>query len=71
VALSLLGVAGSAAAAVAVSWLTPVLIALSALLLGRSFYVLYVLKRGTGAVRVLTWLSAGFVICFWTWRWLL
>jgi hypothetical protein len=68
--LSLLGVAGSAWAAVAVGWLSPVLIALSLGLLGRSFYVLYVQKRGTTVVKVLTWLSAGFVVCFWTW-WLL
>jgi hypothetical protein len=63
-------VAGSAGAAVAVGWLSPVLVALSVGLLARSFYVLYVQKRGTRAVRVLTWLSATFVVCFWTW-WLL
>jgi hypothetical protein len=63
-------VAGSAWAAVAVGWLSPVLILLSIGLLARSFYVLYVLKRGTRTVRVLTWLSASFVVCFWTW-WLL
>jgi hypothetical protein len=63
-------VAGSAWAAVAVGWLSPVLIVLSIGLLGRSFYVLYVLKRGSKAVRVLTWLSACFVVCFWT-GWLL
>ena len=62
--------AGSAWAAVAVSWLSPVLIALSIGLLSRSFYILYVQKRGTKVVKVLTWLSAGFVFCFWTW-WLL
>jgi hypothetical protein len=64
-------VAGSAWAAVAVGWLSPVLILLSVGLLGRSFYVLYVLKRGSKAVTVLTWLSASFVVCFWTWRLLL
>jgi len=61
-------VAGSAWAAVAVGWLSPVLILLSIGLLSRSFYVLYVLKRGSRAVKVLTWLSAGFVVCFWTWQ---
>jgi hypothetical protein len=61
-------VAGSAWAAVAVGWLSPVLIALSIGLLGRSFYALYVQKRGTRVARVLTWLSAGFVVCFWTWQ---
>ena len=63
--------AGSAWAAVAVGWLSPVLILLSVGLLARSFYVLYVQKRGTRAVRVLTWLSATFVVCFWTWQLLL
>jgi hypothetical protein len=63
-------VAGSAAAAVAARWLSPFLIGLSVLLLGRSFYVLYVKKRGSGVVKVITWLSAGFVVCFWSW-WLL
>ena len=62
--------AGSAWAAVAVGWLSPVLIVLSVGLIGRSFYVLYVLKRGSTAVKVLTWLSATFIVCFWTW-WLL
>jgi hypothetical protein len=63
-------VAGSAWAAVAVGWLSPVLIVLSIGLLGRSFYAIYVQKRGTVAVKVITWLSACFVVCFWTW-WLL
>jgi hypothetical protein len=65
-----LGVAGSAWAAVAVNWLSPVLILLSVSLIGRSFYVLYVQKRGTAVVKVLTWASAVFIVCFWTW-WLL
>jgi hypothetical protein len=47
---------------------SPALIGLSVLLLGRSFYVLYVQKRGTRPVRVLTWLAAAFVVGFWTWR---
>jgi hypothetical protein len=64
-------VAGSAWAAVAVNWLAPVLILLSIGLLARSFWVLYVHKRGTRVVKVITWLSAGFVVCFWTWRLLL
>jgi len=61
-------VAGSAWAAVAASWLSPVLIVLSVGLIGRSFYVLYVQKRGSATVKVLTWLSASFVVCFWTWH---
>ena len=50
------------------AWLSPVLIGLSGLLLGRSFYILYVRKRGSRAAVVITWLSAAFVIGFWTWR---
>ncbi|MCI0377115.1 MAG: hypothetical protein L0215_05895 [Gemmataceae bacterium] len=49
-------------------WLAPVLIGLSVLLLGRAFYILYVHRRGTRASAVITWLSAIFVVGFWTWR---
>jgi hypothetical protein len=45
--------------------------ALSVLLLGRSFYVLYVQKRGTRPVKILTWCSALFVTGFWTWHFVL
>jgi hypothetical protein len=38
------------------------------LLLGRSFYILYVLRRGTRATTVITWLAAAFVVGFWTWQ---
>jgi hypothetical protein len=37
-------------------------------LLSRSFYVIYVQKRGEGLAKVLTWLSALFVVGFWSWR---
>jgi hypothetical protein len=33
--------------------------------------VLYVQKRGSRFVTILTWLSAAFVVCFWTWQLLL
>ena len=49
-------------------WLAPVLIALSVLLLGRSFYILYVQKRGTRVTEVITWLALLFVVGYWTWR---
>jgi hypothetical protein len=65
--LSLLGLAGSAAASVA-SWLAPVMIVLSVLLLGQAFFVLYVRKRGTRVSEIITWLSAAFVVAYWTWR---
>jgi len=46
----------------------PTLIALSVLLLGRSFYILYGKGRGSRASTVITWLSASFVVGYWTWR---
>ena len=46
----------------------PVLMVLSVTLLGRSFYILYVKKRGTLPVKILTWASATFVVVFWTYR---
>jgi len=50
------------------AWLTPVLIGVSLVLLGRAFYILYVHRRGSRASTVITWLSAAFVVGFWTWR---
>jgi len=49
-------------------WLAPVLIGLSVLFLLRSFYILYVQRRGTRVSAVITWCSAVFVIGFWTWH---
>jgi hypothetical protein len=65
--LALLGFAGTATAALVTGWLMPVLIVLSILLLGRSFYILYVKKRGTRVSTIITWLSAAFVVGYWTW----
>ena len=45
-----------------------VMIGLSILLLGRAFYILYVRGCGTRASTIITWLSATFVVGFWTWR---
>ena len=50
------------------SWLSPVLIGLAALAIGRAHYVLYVLKRGNRFSVVTTWLATLFVIGFWTWQ---
>jgi hypothetical protein len=66
--LALLGLAGSATASLVVNWLAPVLIVLSVVLLGRSFYILYVKRRGTRAAAVITWLAAAFVVGYWTWQ---
>jgi hypothetical protein len=65
--LSVLGLAGGTAAGVA-GWLSPLMIALSLLLLGRAFYVLYVVGRGTRASAIITWLAALFVAGYWTWH---
>jgi hypothetical protein len=48
--------------------MSPVLIVVSAILLGRSFHALYVQRRGSRSSKVITWLSAVFVVCFWTLR---
>jgi hypothetical protein len=45
-----------------------VLMSISVLLLGRTFYLLYARRRGTPASRAIAWLAALFVIGFWTWR---
>ena len=49
-------------------WLSPIMIGLSAALLGRAHYVLYVLQRGNRASTVITWLATVFVIGFWTFK---
>jgi hypothetical protein len=41
---------------------------LSVVLLGRSFYILYVQKRGSRTAEVVTWLAVLFIVGFWTWR---
>jgi hypothetical protein len=64
---ALLGSAGSAVATVVTGWLSPVLICMSILLMGRSFYVLYVRKIGSPATAVITWCALVFVVGFWTW----
>ena len=58
----------TAAAAAMMTWLSPLLIGLSVLLLARAFYVLYVHGRGTRASKIITWTSAVVVAGFWTWR---
>jgi hypothetical protein len=50
------------------AWLAPLLIGMSVLLLTRSFHILYVERRGSRASAIVTWLSAAFVIGYWTWR---
>jgi hypothetical protein len=45
-----------------------VLIGLSVLLMGRAFYVLYIVGRGTLVSRIITWLAALVMVGYWTWR---
>jgi hypothetical protein len=66
--IALLGLAGTATATLVAGWLLPAMIVLSVLLLGRSFYILYVQRRGNLASVVITWLAAAFVVGYWTWR---
>jgi hypothetical protein len=45
-----------------------VLIAVSVLLLGQAFYILYVLRRGNWVSAMITWSSLMIVVGFWTWQ---
>ena len=52
----------------AARWLSPVLAGTGFLLLGRSFYMLYVRGRGNRTSKIVTWIAAVFVVGFWAWR---
>ena len=52
------------------TWLSPVLIGVTAVLLARAHYVIYFLKRGNTFSLVVTWLSTVFVAGYWSWQWL-
>jgi hypothetical protein len=54
-------------ATVVSGWLSPLLLCASVLLLGRSFYVIYVRKIGTPVTVLTTWLALAFMVGFWTW----
>jgi hypothetical protein len=49
-------------------WLAPVLIAVSAALLGRAHYVIYALQRRTRSTVIVTWLVTVLVTGFWSWK---
>ena len=66
--ISLLVLVGPGTASMVADWVLPILIVLSVLLLGRSFYILYVNRCGSRASAVITWLSAVFVVGYWTYR---
>ena len=67
----MLGLAGGTAASIAswLSWLSPVLIGLTVLLLGRAHYMLHFLRRGNRLSATITWLATIFVVGYWTWQW--
>ena len=65
--LSLLGLAGGSAAALA-GWLSPVLLGICVLLLGHAFFAIYIRKHGSRTNIVITWTSAIIVTGFWTWK---
>jgi hypothetical protein len=52
---------------VVTGWLSPLLLCLSILLLGRSFYVIYVRKISTRTTVIVTWTSLIFMVGFWIW----
>jgi hypothetical protein len=53
---------------VVTGWLSPLLLTLSILLIGRSFYVIYVRKVRTPVTVAVAWLALIFMIGFWTWN---
>ena len=65
---ALLGLAGSVTASAVSGWIAPVLLCASAVLIGRSFYVIYVRGVRTPATVVIAWSALLFIIGFWTWQ---
>jgi len=65
---ALLGIAGSVTATAFGGWIAPVLLCASVLLIGRSFYVIYVRGIRTRATLVIAWSALVFMVGFWTWR---
>jgi hypothetical protein len=65
---ALLGLAGIVTATAVSGWIAPVLLCASILLIGRSFYVIYVRGIHTRATVVIAWCALIFMVGFWTWR---
>ncbi len=65
---ALLGLAGSVTATAVSGWIAPVLLCASLLLIGRSFYVIYVRGIRSRATVVVAWSSLVFMVGFWTWH---
>jgi hypothetical protein len=65
---ALLGLAGSVTATAVGGWIAPLLLCASVLLIGRSFYVIYVCGIRTRATVAIAWSALVFMVGFWTWR---
>ena len=65
---ALLGLAGTITATAVSGWIAPVLLCASAVLIGRSFYVIYVRGIRTRATVVIAWSALVFIVGFWTWQ---
>jgi len=49
--------------------MTPILIGATVVALGRSHYVLYILKKGNLFSTIVTWAATALVTGFWGWHW--
>ena len=67
-ASALLGLAGSVTATAVGGWIAPLLLGVSVILIGRSFYVIYCRGVRTRATVVITWSALVFMVGFWTWQ---
>jgi hypothetical protein len=65
---TLLGIAGSISASAVSGWIAPVLLGLSILLIGRSFYVIYVRGVRTRATVVIAWIALFIIVGYWTYH---
>ena len=63
---ALLGSAGSVVASAVEGWLFPVLLCAAILLLGRSFWVLYIRGVRTPATVIAAWGALCFMVFFWS-----
>ncbi len=50
--------------------MSPILIGATIAALGRSYYLMYVLKKGNLFSKVITWSATAVVIGFWSWHWI-
>jgi hypothetical protein len=66
--MALLGLAGSVSATAFSGWIPPVLLFVSFLLIGRTFYVQYVRGVRTRASAIIAWCALAIVVGQWTWR---